>query len=125
MKDKKTVQSYRDLLIWQKGIELVTHVYRVTEKLPRSETFALTSQVRKAAISVPSNIAEGHARQHSREFRQFLYIALGSLAELDTQLTIALKLAYVSESDLDSVHANIVELRRMISGLVSKLPPDP
>lgn len=120
---ERPVRSYRDLLVWQKGIGLVKEVYLLTEKFPHSEKFALTSQIRRSVISIPSNIAEGQARQHTPEFRHFLHIALGSLAELDTQLTIALELGYAEQKDLNELNQRIVELRKMISGLLSKLTP--
>lgn len=85
MGDKK-VRSYRDLLVWQKGMELAKELYSVTGKLPADERFGLISQLRRAGVSVPSNIAEGQARRSLKEFVQFLYIAKGSLVELDTQL---------------------------------------
>ena len=83
------VRSYRDLLIWEKGINLVKEIYLLSNKFPQKEVYGLSNQIRRAAISIPSNIAEGQARQHTAEFRQALYIALGSLAEVDTQLVIA------------------------------------
>ena len=84
----ETVRSYRELKVWQKGIELVEMVYRLTQSFPRSETFGCASQMQRAAISIPSNIAEGQGRQHTGEFRQFLHTAIGSAAELDTQLLL-------------------------------------
>lgn len=91
------VKSYKDLLIWQKGIELIKEVYQIVKKFPREETYVLSDQLRRAAISIPSNIAEGQARHHTPEFKQFLYISLGSLAELNTQLIIAKELGYARE----------------------------
>lgn len=88
------VQNYRDLLVWRQGIELVKLVYRLTLSFPREETYGLTSQLRRSAISVPSNIAEGHSRDSLKEYLQFLSIAAGSLAELQTQLFIARELHY-------------------------------
>ena len=121
----QNIKYYRDLLIWKKGIGLVKEIYLLTKKFPKSERFALTDQIHRAAISIPSNIAEGHTRHHSKEFRQFLYVALGSLAELDTQLTIAMELEYVSDNDLNVIYGEMVELRKMINGILSKLTPDP
>ena len=119
------IRCYRDLLIWKRGIELVKEIYALTKKFPQSERFTLIDQIHRAVISIPSNIAEGHTRQHSKEFRQFLYIALGSLAELDTQLTIAMELRYISNNDLNVVYGKVVELRKMISGILSKLTSHP
>lgn len=118
---ERVSKSYKDLLVWRKALDLVKQVYRLTAEFPKSERLALSHQIRRAAVSVPSNIAEGQARQHTKEFRQFLYVALGSLAELDTQLIIAFELAYIQESDLTEPNALIVEVRKMLSGLVSKL----
>jgi len=115
------VKSYKDLLIWQKGIDLVVEVYKAVKTFPREELFALSDQIRRSSVSVPSNIAEGQARQHTAEFRQFLHVSLGSLAELDTQTIIANKLGYLSEETLSSISNGITELRKMISSLISKL----
>jgi four helix bundle protein len=115
------IKSYKELLIWQKGIVLVKEVYKLTKKFPRTEKFGLINQIQRAAISIPSNIAEGQARQHSKEFRQFLFTALGSLAELDTQLNIALELNYINQDELTSIDEKVTEVRRMIRGLLSKL----
>jgi four helix bundle protein len=115
------VRNYRDLLVWQNGIELVKEAYLLSKGLPASERFGLVSQIRRAAASVPSNIAEGHARQHDSEFRQFLYVALGSLAELDTQVTVAAQLGYLRPEQTAPVNQRITELRRMISGLVRRV----
>ncbi|MBI5408250.1 MAG: four helix bundle protein [Nitrospirae bacterium] len=91
--------THKDLEIWKRGIEVVEKIYKTTEKFPKEEVFGLTSQLRRAAISIPSNIAEGAARNSKKEFLQFLYISLGSLAELETQLIVANKLGYIRETD--------------------------
>ena len=88
------IHSYRDLKVWQIGLSLVCQIYELTGHFPKSEIYGLTSQIQRAAVSVPSDIAEGHARGSSREFLHFLTISLGSLAELETQLVIALHLKY-------------------------------
>jgi len=88
------VKSYRDLEVWQLGLDLVETIYRYTAEFPRSETYGLTAQMRSAAVSIPSNIAEGQARSSSKEFLHFLSIALGSLAELETQIELATRLGY-------------------------------
>jgi four helix bundle protein len=90
-----TGPSYRDLVAWQRAVELVTHVYRVTKTFPNDERFGLTSQLRRAAVSVPSNIAEGQGRFSRGEFKQFLGHARGSLLEMETQITIATNLGYL------------------------------
>lgn len=117
-----TVRSYRDLKIWQKGIELVKAVYGLTRKFPKHETYALADQLRRSSVSVPSNIAEGQARQHTGEFRQFLYIALGSAAEVDTQIVVAQELGYISEQEAVVIQQLVVEIRKMTYTLISRLP---
>jgi len=116
------VKSYRDLIVWQKGTLLAKEIYRLTKGFPRSERFGLISQIQRAAISVPSNIAEGQSRRHTGEFRQSLYQSLGSLAEVDTQLYLAQELGYIQTSDAAKAEALVVELRRMMHALVSRLP---
>jgi four helix bundle protein len=116
------MKHYKDLLVWQKAIALVANVYVVTRSFPREELYGLTSQVRRAAVSVPSNIAEGQARLTPGEFRHFLGIARGSLAELDTQLIIAEKLGYLTETG--PVFEQLAEVGRMLSGLISSLKTD-
>jgi four helix bundle protein len=114
-------RNYRDLLAWQKAMALVKSVYEVTREFPRTERFTLTDQVRRAAISVPSNVAEGQARRSPREFAHYVRLALGSLAELDTQLVIARELGYVNGSASEAVEAQVVEVRKMLNGLLSSL----
>jgi four helix bundle protein len=118
----REVRSYRDLTIWQKSIELVTVINGLTEQFPKHETYGLANQPRRSSVSVPSNIAEGQARQHTGDFRQFLFTALGSLAEVDTQIIIAMRLNYLQSEDVTGVQNQIIELRKMIHGLISKLP---
>lgn len=101
---------------------MVIEVYKIVKKFPREEVYVLSDQLRRAAISVPSNIAEGQARQHTPEFKQFLYISLGSLAELNTQLIIAKELGYLSDSVLVESETKVVELRKMINTLINRLP---
>ncbi|MCK4389079.1 MAG: four helix bundle protein [Desulfobacterales bacterium] len=115
------VRSYKDLLIWQKGIDLVVQVYKAVKAFPKEELYALSDQIKRSSVSVPSNIAEGQARQHTPEFRQFLHVSLGSLAELDTQIIIANKLGYLSERSLSPICNEITELRKMIFSLITKL----
>ena len=99
----------------------MTDVYRNIKKFPSDERFVLGEQIRRSAISVPSNIAEGQARKHTAEFRQFLYISLGSLAELDTQVIISEKLGYLNEEVVSLFGKKITELRKMIFGVIRKL----
>lgn len=107
--------THKDLQIWQQSIELVTIVYRLTEPFPNTEQFGLTSQMRRAAVSIPSNIAEGAARRSSKEFIQFLYISLGSLSELETQFIIAQKLGYITKTDIFEA---IESLRRKLLNFI-------
>ena len=118
--DEQT-KGYRQLLVWQKAMELVTLVYRLIKLLPAEERFALCDQMRRAAVSIPANIAEGQARSSKKEFRYFLSIARGSLAELDTLLSIALNLHYLKESDLKTVTSLVLETRRLLQGLMRML----
>jgi four helix bundle protein len=115
-------QTYKDLVVWQKGMDLVVQVYLLASKFPNAETYGLKSQIERAAVSVPSNIAEGQARgtTHS-EFSRFLRIALGSLAELDTQLELSIRLAYITEDEAENVFALALEIRKMLFGLLKKL----
>ncbi len=115
------IKSYRELLIWKKGIELVKEIYGLVRRFPKEELYGLGNQLRRSSISIPSNIAEGQARQSAREFKQFLFIALGSLAEVDTQLVIAGELGFVVVHDVQRLEEEVTELRKMISGLVRKL----
>jgi len=115
------INSYRDLLVWQKGLELAYLLYGITRLFPQEEKFGLISQIRRAAVSVPSNIAEGQARYGKKEFIQYLYIAKGSLAELDTQCLIARELGYVEEPQIKPVFLQIDELQRMLYSLIGKL----
>ena len=121
-------KHYKDLLVWQKGMILAKVVYKLTAKFPAEERYGLTSQMRRAAISVPSNIAEGQARQGTKEFLQFLSHAEGSLAELETQLLLSVELSFATQSDVDSSLKEIDELQKMTVALKRKLssfPPLP
>jgi len=115
------VSSYKDLVVWQKSVELVIEVYAATAKFPREETFGLTSQLRRCAVSVPSNIAEGQGRATRGEFVQFLAHARGSLLELETQVHIAGKLGYLSGEREGSIEARVDEVARILNGLLTSL----
>jgi four helix bundle protein len=117
----KKILSYRDLLVWQKGIALAKLVYKVTVPFPGSEKFGLVSQMRRAAVSVPSNIAEGQARRGRREFVQFLSHAEGSLAEVDTQLFLSVELSLCSPAATRSAQLLITEWQKMITALRLKV----
>ena len=115
------IRNYKDLDIWKRGVELVKNIYQVTKDFPKSETYALVDQIRRVAISIPSNIAEDHTRQHKKEFKQFLFIALGSLAELETQLIIAEKLGYLEKEKLNQSLLEMDVIGKMTRGLIKKL----
>jgi len=115
------LHSFRDLTVWQKSMSLVTHLYKLTEKFPNDERFGLTSQMRRAAISIPSNIAEGRRRGTSKEYRQFLQIAYGSGGELETQLEIALNLGYLKREGYQALDASLQEVMRMLNALLVKI----
>jgi four helix bundle protein len=115
------VRSYKDLVAWQKSMDLVTAVYRASQGFPKEEIFGLVSQIRRAAVSVPSNIAEGHARTSKKEFQYFLSNARGSLAELETQLTIAHQLAYIDETAINQLLDRLGEVGRILNGLLAAL----
>ena len=107
--------------IWRKGIKLVEDVYAATRSFPREEMYALTSQLRRSVVSIPSNISEGFARLHNKEYRQFLYMSLGSCAELTTQVIIASRLKYVDKDKADKILDAIEEISKMTMGLIKKL----
>jgi len=117
------VQSYRDLIAWQKSMDLVTEVYHCTQAFPKTETYGLVSQLRRAAVSVPSNIAEGHARLSTGEFRQFLGHALGSLTEIETQILIAQRLCYVDSKKSEELLGRTTEVGKVLNGLLRSLSP--
>lgn len=110
-------KSYRDLEVWQKSMDLVVMCYRITKTFPKSETYGLTGQLRRAAVSIPANIAEGRERQHSKEFLQHLSIAYSSLAELETHVQIAERLSYINANELKQVLDGTAEVGRMLNGL--------
>ena len=115
------IRTYRDLNIWNGGIDLVKSIYMLTEKFPRQEIYGLVSQMRRSAVSIPSNVAEGFRRHHNKEYRQFLYTALGSCAELETQLTIAKELGYISKEQELGLLEKLDHICRMTTNLIKKL----
>ena len=115
------VSSYRDLVVWQKAMALVSAVYKLTAAFPGSERFELTSQIQRAAVSIPSNIAEGQGRLSTKEFRQFLGIARGSLKELETQLLISIDLAYAETAAVNECLELADEIGRMVNALIKAL----
>ena len=113
--------KYKDLIVWQRSKALASEVYRITENFPKSEAYGLTSQVRRAAVSVPSNIAEGQGRLTRGEFQQFLGHARGSLLELETQLSIAVDLRFLDAREFAAVEPRIAEINRLLNGLLESL----
>jgi four helix bundle protein len=117
----KEILTYRDLVAWQKAVELVTHIYKLTRRFPKHELFGLTSQIRRAAVSIPSNIAEGRGKSSKGEFQQYLYHASGSLYELETQLVIAKNLGYLQEGEDHQLHELAAETGRVLNGLLASI----
>jgi four helix bundle protein len=111
------MKTHKDLLVWQKAMDFVVEVYDATRNFPANELYGLTNQIRRSAVSIPSNIAEGAARQTDKEFLQFLHIARGSLAELETQLILANRLKYTGTIQTDKIE----EIRKMLSGLINNI----
>jgi four helix bundle protein len=121
MSETSKPTHYKDLLVWQRGMSLAKSIYMLTQEFPAEERFGLTSQIRRAAVSVPSNIAEGQARRSTREFLQFLSHADGSLAELETQLLLASQLAFIQQSEVNPILQEIQEVQKMLTGLRRRL----
>ena len=117
-------RHYKELIVWQQGMELVTHVYRVTAGFPRDEKFGLVSQLRRAAVSVPSNIAEGQGRLTVGEFRQFLGHARGSLFEVETQVIIARNLNMIDDAEVDQLQERVGNVGRLLNGLIRSIRSD-
>ncbi|MCC6126282.1 MAG: four helix bundle protein [Pirellulales bacterium] len=118
-------KNYRDLIVWQKAIELVVEIYRLTQTFPKEELYCLTSQIRRAAISIPSNIAEGQGRRTKKEFANFLSFAHGSLRETETQLTIAQRLGYAKPTTVEATLNRCAEIGRLLNGLSNSLASPP
>jgi four helix bundle protein len=115
------VTHYRELIVWQKAMDLVENVYRATGVFPREEIYSLTSQMRRAAVSVPCNIAEGQGRRTTKDFVHFLSVAHGSLLELETQIAIAERLGYLDDAAKDILFSRTGEVSRMLGGLARSL----
>ena len=115
------ILSYRDLEVWENGVKLAKDIYRLTEAFPNHELYALTSQLRRASVSVPSNIAEGFVRNSTKEFIYFLFISLGSLAEIETQIEIAIELKYTNIAKTEELKNFIQVLMKQIRTLINSL----
>ena len=116
--DSEPIADHRDLIVWQKAMHLAVAIYRATAELPRVEMFGLTAQLRKAALSIPSNLAEGSARRTSADFLSFLHIARGSQAEVDTQLRLAMALGYLTDRTANELLAQTEEVGRLLTALI-------
>ena len=116
-----SIRSYRDLVVWQRAMELVIESYRLSRMLPKTEVYGLASQIQRAAVSVPANIAEGHGREHLGDYIRHLSVATGSVMELETHLLIALRLSYLKDADIKPALALSSEVSRMLSALTKKL----
>ncbi len=115
------IKNYKDLDIWKRSIGVVENIYKITKNFPKEEMYGLTSQLRRSAVSIPSNIAEGFARFSNKEYKHFLFISLGSCAELSTQIIIALRLGYLERREAEELLNEIDEISKMTMGLVKKL----
>ncbi len=119
------IQSYRDLIVWKKSVDLVKQVYAATDAFPAAEQYGLVSQMRRAAISIPSNIAEGFSRNYRKEFSQFASVAFGSGAELETQLFISKELDFIKDDDFAKIQSQLQEIMKMLNKLISSLKSKP
>lgn len=115
------IRNYRDLIVWQKSMKLVTDIYKISKEFPKEELFGLTSQIRRAAISIPSNIAEGYGRNSTGDYKRFLTISVGSLYEFQTQLEISYNLEYISKEVFDTNFEICIEIDKMMYSLIQKI----
>ena len=115
------MKTYRDLLVWQKAILFVTQIYESARLFPGEELYGLTSQMKRSAVSIPSNIAEGYGRKSKRDYIRFLQIAMGSIFEIQTHLEISKNLEFLSESSFNELHEASREIERMLSSLIGKI----
>ncbi len=115
------IQSYKELIVWQKAVDLVVAIYEVTEKFPSSEIYGLTSQMRRASVSIPSNIAEGRRRGTRQDFRHFLFMAFGSGSELETQIEIVKKLPFGKRITFLKVENLLQQVMKMLNAMINKL----
>ena len=115
------IRDHKDLVVWQKSMDLLVEVYRLAKKLPKEETYVLSDQMRRAAVSIPSNIAEGRARSSEKDFLRFLFIARGSRAEVETQLLACVRLHYLEDCDVEAALNLCAEVGRMLNSMIYKL----
>ena len=119
------ISSYKELIVWQKSYKLCALVYKVTESFPKKEDFSLTSQMRRCSLSIPSNIAEGYNRNYQKEFIQFLQIAYGSSAELETQISLAYEIGYIDKEKSEELLSLLTEVLKMLNTMLQKLRINP
>jgi four helix bundle protein len=115
------METHKNLLVWQKSMAFVTELYKLTRKYPKDEQYGLINQLRRAAVSIPSNIAEGCARRNTKQYIQFLYVSLGSASEIETQVIISYNLEYVSNNEEQNMLEMLEEIIRMLVGLIKSL----
>lgn len=115
------VKSYKELIVWQKSMDLVENLYLETNRYPKSELYGLTSQIRRAGVSVVANIAEGYSRRSTKEYRQFLYMAYASASEVEALLLLSFRLDYLTDSNMNDLVGAVDEVQRMIRGIINKL----
>ena len=116
-----SLQKYEDLIVWQKAMDLVAEVYKIVKLLPNDELYALSDQMRRAAVSIPSNIAEGQERNTTKDFINYLFIARGSKAELETQLLICVRLRYLNQSQIETAQGLLIEIGKMLNAIIQSL----
>lgn len=115
------VQNFEQLIVWKVGVDITLDIYRLTRNFPREEKYGLVSQIRRAAVSIPSNIAEGFNRRQTQDFRRFLQIALGSAGELETQIIISCQLGFIAETETIEIRSKVTEEQKMLKRFVEKL----
>ena len=115
------MKSYRDLIVWQKSMDVETLIYKLVKQFPDDEKFGLISQIKRSSVSVPSNIAEGYGRNYTKDYIRFLNIARGSLYEMQTQLQVALNLDFIVEEDLNEINSLSLEVEKMLNLLINKI----
>lgn len=118
------IHTYKDLIVWQKAMNLVIEIYKLTGKFPKEEVYGITNQMRRAAVSMPSNIAEGRLRSSEKEYRQFLLMAFGSGGELETQTEIAKRLQYAKTQEFSKIDNVLSEVMKMLNKMISNLAPN-
>ena len=119
------LKNYKDLKVWQKSYELCLKIYRITAKFPNEERYGLTSQIRRSAVSIPSNIAEGYGRKTTADYIRMLYISYGSVCELETQILLAGDLGFIEKGELGTIKKDIAEIERMLKALIKSLENKP